>query len=153
DKRPFVVVVVCPYINLVAQWKSELSKWGYETIDTMDIKQKWLKRITSKILDANYGITQKPVVIVTTYDTFSSFDFKRTLNNSSNPVFVIADEVHSAGSKERSGGLIDIYQYRLGLSATPERYFDDEGTQIIKRFFGPVVFQLGLAEAIQQGFL
>jgi len=32
--------------------------------------------------------------------------------------------------------LLPLYAYRLGLSATPERYFDELGTQELMQFFG-----------------
>jgi superfamily II DNA or RNA helicase len=66
---------------------------------------------------------------------------------------LIADEVHSAGASERRLGLVENYKYRLGLSATPHRYFDDDGTRILINYFGGVVYELGLAKAIQDGFL
>ena len=43
--------------------------------------------------------------------------------------------------------------FRLGLSATPERWFDEAGTQSILDYFGEAVFELGLAEAIAIGAL
>ena len=46
----------------------------------------------------------------------------------------VGDEVHSVGSPTYSKGLLEQYQYRLGLSATPERYFDDAGSLLISKF-------------------
>ena len=47
-----------------------------------------------------------------------------------NDTLFIFDEVHGAGSNsfvENLTGRISPYRYRLGLSATPEREYDDEG--------------------------
>ena len=41
----------------------------------------------------------------------------------------------------------------MGLSATPRRYFDDEGTLRLYEYFGDVVFEFGLREAIAKGYL
>ena len=41
----------------------------------------------------------------------------------------------------------------MGLSATPDRWFDDEGTEALHDYFGDTVFEFTLAEAIAQGFL
>ena len=40
-------------------------------------------------------------------------------------------------------------RYRLGLSATPERWYDEEGTAALVQYFGEVTYELGLEKAIQ----
>src|SRR5205823_2281124 len=42
---------------------------------------------------------------------------------------------------------------RLGLSATPERLYDEAGSRALNEYFGPIVFEFNLKDAIQQGFL
>jgi len=62
---------------------------------------------------------------------------------------LIADEVHSTGAQKISEGLIEDYNYRLGLSATPKRWFDEEGTRKILEYFKDVVFdKITLYDAI-----
>ncbi len=62
---------------------------------------------------------------------------------------MIADEVHSTGAQKISEGLIEDYNYRLGLSATPKRWFDEEGTRKILEYFKDVVFdKITLYDAI-----
>ncbi len=71
-------------------------------------------------------------------------------------LLVIYDEVHSFGSPqiiEDLTGLSDGISYRLGLSATPEREYDLEGTEFIEEHIGPVIYQFGLEEAIRRGIL
>jgi superfamily II DNA or RNA helicase len=65
----------------------------------------------------------------------------------------VADEVHNAGAKEAQKGLLPIYDKRIGLSATYERHFDDEGTEVLKDYFGGVVYTYDLAQAIHDGYL
>ena len=62
------------------------------------------------------------------------------------PVFLVADEVHAVGSELRLDGLLENYQYRLGLSATPTRYFDDEGTLALQNYFGKISVYLLLED-------
>jgi len=50
-------------------------------------------------------------------------------------LFLIADEVHGMWSEKRKSGFVADYEYRLGLSATPSRWFDPEGTQELFRYF------------------
>ena len=61
---------------------------------------------------------------------------------------LIADEMHGLGSNKYRNGLLDIYTYRLGLSATPERVFDEIGTEILKNYFNEVVYEFTLKEAL-----
>jgi len=69
---------------------------------------------------------------------------------------LIHDEVHRLGSpanRASLAGLSDNIRFRLGLSATPEREYDQEGTEFVERHVGPVIFQFGLADAIRKGIL
>jgi superfamily II DNA or RNA helicase/transcriptional regulator with XRE-family HTH domain len=69
---------------------------------------------------------------------------------------LIHDEVHGLGSpanRENLSGLSENIRYRLGLSATPEREYDDEGNDFILEHIGPTIFQFGLEEAIERGIL
>jgi superfamily II DNA or RNA helicase len=68
-------------------------------------------------------------------------------------MLVIADEAHNLGSPTYRAALPSNATYRLALSATPERWFDDEGTDALISYFGPVVFELGLGDAIKVGAL
>lgn len=70
--------------------------------------------------------------------------------------FFVYDEVHEAGSKqfrEMLKGRLTEYRFCLGLSATPVRTFDPEGTEFITTEIGPVIYSYGLQEAIQAGIL
>jgi superfamily II DNA or RNA helicase len=76
--------------------------------------------------------------------TLNSGDAERTL--------LIHDEVHrlgSPGNRKSLAGQSDNVRYRLGLSATPEREYDQEGTQFIEEHIGKVIFSFGLADAIR----
>ena len=69
---------------------------------------------------------------------------------------LIHDEVHglgSAGNRERLAGLSDNIRFRLGLSATPERTYDQEGNEFIEQHIGPVLMTFGIKEAIERGIL
>jgi superfamily II DNA or RNA helicase len=69
---------------------------------------------------------------------------------------LICDEVHGMGSASlvaTLAGKLKPFAFRLGLSATPERVYDDEGTRFIEDEIGPVIFRFGLKEAIERGIL
>lgn len=65
--------------------------------------------------------------------------------------FLIHDEVHrlgSPGNRQALGTLSDPIPYRLGLSATPEREYDNAGNAFIESHIGPVLYRFGLEDAI-----
>lgn len=69
---------------------------------------------------------------------------------------LIHDEVHRLGSpanRKSLQGLSDNIRYRLGLSATPEREYDQEGNVFIESHIGPVLINFGLDDAIKRGIL
>ena len=69
---------------------------------------------------------------------------------------LIHDEVHglgSPGNRDNLAGLSDNIRFRLGLSATPERTYDQEGNDFIYGHIGPVLMTFGLREAIERGIL
>lgn len=69
---------------------------------------------------------------------------------------LIHDEVHKLGSpsnRERLTGLSDQIRYRLGLSATPEREYDEDGNSFIEEHIGKNIIQFPLENAISRGIL
>ena len=81
---------------------------------------------------------------------------RRLSDEQAGRTLLVHDEVHRLGSpanRERLDGLSDNVRFRLGLSATPERTYDDEGNAFIEDHIGPVLFSFGLREAIERGIL
>lgn len=70
------------------------------------------------------------------------------IKNSHIKLFLIVDEVHGIGAPIRKNGLIEEYTYRLGLSATPKRWLDPDGTEYITNYFKDVVYDFSLKKAI-----
>ncbi len=69
---------------------------------------------------------------------------------------LIHDEVHGLGSpanRTRLEGLSDNIRFRLGLSATPEREYDDEGNAFLTSHIGPELMRFELDDAIRREIL
>lgn len=146
------VVITCPYTHLIEQWQKSLYIWGFEAVEAYGGVSSWRRRIENEVLDLNHGISNF-LIVLTTHDTFSSEVFVNIVRQIETKIMLIADEVHAVGSEIRKTGLLENYTYRLGLSATPRRYFDDEGTDTLIKFFGGTIFSFTLADAIAAGFL
>lgn len=71
-----------------------------------------------------------------------------------NNLLIVADEVHQIGSRQNSAIMTIPAWARLGLSATPVRYGDPEGTTKIFSYFGEVVPPtMSLMDAVSAGRL
>lgn len=71
-------------------------------------------------------------------------------------ILLICDEVHGMGSASIVAALtgrLDDFEFRLGLSATPERAYDNNGNEFIDREIGPTIFRFPIEDAIQKGIL
>lgn len=149
NEERMLIVISCPYIHLVNQWENEVSELGIPIIKAFGSTTTWVQKALGYILDIN-NRRMKSLIIITTHDTFSSSIFMNAISKSKVTVMLIADEMHGLGSQERQNGLIDRYNYRLGLSATPRRWLDEEGTEKIYDFFDKVIFEFSLRDAIEK---
>lgn len=147
----FIVIVVCPFVNLMHQWAQELEKWDIDSIKTAG-NTLWRQRVQDNIILVE-SRKRKMQVFITSYDTYTNPDFIRIVSDCRLPIMIIADEVHHSGSPEYSKGLVQSYKYRLGLTATLERYFDPMGTRAVENYFKKTVFEISLEQAIREGFL
>ncbi len=145
-----VVVVAAPTQLLVRQWVSSLNKSGiYDVIEVMDSKHKWIQNLRTRIQRRNMGLDET-VVIVATYKSFSDDDFQTILQDSGQEILLIADEVHHSWTRSVRRHLDSKFKFRLGLSATPELFFDKDGTKAMQDYFGGVVFRFAISDAIPQ---
>lgn len=78
------------------------------------------------------------------------------IKNNHNETMFVFDEVHGFGSytmRRTLSGKIQPFKYRLGLSATPEREFDQEGNLFVQDEVGKIIFSFTLKDAIEKGIL
>ncbi len=157
-----LTVIVVPTTILVDQWTAEIRDVFGE--DTLLLEctggTDWRKDILSITNVYREGslesVTELPrSVLLTTPHTASSDPFQRALQHI-DPVRlqIIVDEVHNAGATTFQR-IFDIDAgRRIGLSATPDRKWDEEGTDAIYSYFGGQdPFRFETAEAIENGYL
>ena len=150
--RPLLTVVVCPYQNLVDQWAADLRMFGCQPIWCYESYTSWAPTVERLIGPLTSGSVPY-LALVTTVATFRGAPFQALLSKVNAPTLLIADEVHNMGAESVRKALPENVRYRLALSATPERWFDDAGTKALFDYFGPTVFELTLGDAIKMGAL
>jgi len=150
-----ILLVICPYSHLPAQWESTIEKMHLpikKFLRADGNTSRWDDTIYTEALRTFSSKQKRNLVILSTNDTACSPRFREMFDKiqaiCNFPWMVISDEVHSIGSSTYRKALYPEYKYRLGLSATPDRYFDDEGSDFIREYFGNTVFQFSLREAI-----
>lgn len=154
-------VIVAPTIPILDQWYFDYAI-DYVSSEKMNMNQlfiargnDWKGRIKRKISNFNRKLI-KDLVIFVSYDTFCSASFVSEIPkfNTKNKL-ILCDEVHNAGANLYQKGLLSEYSARMGLSATPKRYFDDEGSKKLIKYFTRILkSKLTLYDAIYNyGFL
>jgi superfamily II DNA or RNA helicase len=64
-------------------------------------------------------------------------------------LMLLVDECHHLGAPKTLASLSQQYTWRLGLSATPQRWYDDVGSKLMAEFFeNGVIYQYTLKDAI-----
>lgn len=155
NKDPIVVFIICPQDTLAKQWLADIKESGLEwnnyVIADSDTPN-WKRKLEFYLLALSVARAGKKnrLFVYSTFDTYCNKDFinlvtKYKLNSE---YFIIGDEAHGLGSPQRSKGFLEIYDYRLGLSATPDRWFDDYGTQLVTNFFGDDRYTFSLNQAL-----
>lgn len=151
-EQPLVVVVAAPFQHLVDQWLDEVKTFGVEALGIYEKSDRWLPIAQRQLEAARLG-ERDVVVWVATNASYALPRFQSLLGTVKETLLFIADEAHNFGAKRYASLLPANAVYRLALSATPERWFDEWGTQALLDYFGPIVYELGLAKAIEMGAL
>ena len=154
------LIVVCPYRHLVQQWDRECRKFGLKPILAYESVKQWQSDLSNQLI--NRRLELPPIVtVITTNATLTSQGFQSLLKSEDGQrgafpkkTLLIGDEAHNLGAERLAASLPKTVGLRLGLSATPERYFDDRGTQALFDYFGEVLEpEFTLADAINHGAL
>jgi DNA phosphorothioation system restriction enzyme len=148
-----VLLVVCPYRHLVTQWARECHKFGMEPILAFESVHSWQNQLSTQLYNIRAG-NQAFLTIITTNATLIGEGLQSQLKYFPEKTLIVGDEAHNLGATKLEQSLPRNIGLRLALSATPERYFDEIGTQFIFDYFGSVLQpEFTLADAIKQGAL
>ncbi|MDC0223137.1 DEAD/DEAH box helicase family protein [Gammaproteobacteria bacterium] len=150
ERKPLLIVVSAPYGILVDQWCDEIRDFGLEPLNIPSLKSRKekIRAVKDLILTIKQNLTDV-VIMVTTTHFLKDEKFNSLLSNAEGfQKLLIGDEVHNLGQKGFRESPPEYFDYRLGLSATPNSKFDTKRDQFLKDFFGEIVYEFGLREAI-----
>lgn len=163
------ILIIVPLKDLVDQWQKDVEKYFSGEIIPIRSGLEWKEKLSDlnilRILKQSNAIdgleptisknqTEK-IVIITTYDSFCQNSEKILSSLEAEKTLIIADEVHKFGAETYSQKLPEEIKFRLGLSATPKRPYDEKGTAAIFDYFCPSQnpYEFTIQDAIQADML
>ena len=161
----YQALILVPTITLVEQWEDECKRFNFSHIIKVSSKNHgWRSEIDDiKLKESLAEDDELPssFIIIATYASFSRESaFKQLMSLSKKTqrqMLLIADEAHNVGAPNIISKLDQVkILRRIGLSATPERQFDDNGNNAVMKFFGcddKYTFEYSMKDAIDNGFL
>lgn len=161
-KGYYKAIILVPTITLVNQWEQECRKFRFSNIIKVYSKNlTWRDEVERVRFNEKYRTEREPEVsyiVISTYASYSREKVFNVLNDfDKRKLLMIADECHNMASGSLVKRLKNIpYLRRIGLSATPDRQFDDSGNTKLRKFFGSeekYTYEYSMEEAIKNGVL
>lgn len=155
-KGPALVVVIVPSAPLVRQWAEAVRGFGVEPFQPSTMSGPRRRGLLEEIRAGLAGRDPFTAVILCTQRLFTEDAGMRSfIAELPDEVLavLIGDEVHNLGSAGFIAKAPHRFNVRLGLSATPTRQYDADGTEALFQFFGSPVFEFTLRDAIDAGCL
>jgi superfamily II DNA or RNA helicase len=149
-----VPLVLVPSQLLLEQWASQVRELlGTRVVLAGGGHDRW-NRGGALRAAVESSRPERPYVIIAVLKSATSPAFRAQLRPVADKIFVVADEAHRLGSPEFRT-IMDWLDapWRLGLSATPERANDPEGTRAVFEYFGGIVHRYSLKDALDDGVL
>ena len=151
DKNPTGnrILIIVPTAAVGEQWKTELFATKNQN-DAVYLYHSGTSREDKKYAEADWTTVPSSgnSFLIILSSSIDGFPFK-----GKKPDLLVADEVHGYGTENIMNTITNNFAgvpCKLGLSATPERFYDKPGTKRIFDFFGGIVYQLCLKTAQKQ---
>lgn len=155
-------IVLVPTNALATQWVDESKKkFNYQnTILCSNENKNWKTEIKHLGKNILFGRNDN-FAIITTYATFKGVKFQSILNEyflcEFHNMILIADEAHNFGAPGFLKVIPSYFDKRIGLSATPERQFDENGNKLLNEYFScseeGYTFEYNMKTAIENKIL
>ena len=154
-RNRLITIISTPQNTLSKQWKDEVDAQGLcfdESVVVDGSVTNWEGLLTKLLYKNGTGLADY-CVFYTTHRTASSDKFTNAMRTCLQPgaeVLFVGDETHWLGARKLQNALLPEYKYRIGLSATPSRWFDDAGTSRLVDFYGNANFEFTIKDALTE---
>ena len=129
EEKDNSIFIVVPSIALLDQWYEGLQKTFGDKDISLNGGGEHLENISK--------------ITISTIDSVKNIIHKFNAPNT----LLIVDECHKIGTEKRGETLTNNWHATLGLSATPERDYDDNFYIIIKKILGDIIFDYDYIDA------
>jgi superfamily II DNA or RNA helicase len=162
DRTPHLntaMLVLVPTGTLLDMWEMDVRDFGCTAVNLSKLGGS--KKRNAYLYNLNNTLknneNSKTVILLSTMQLFVIDDtiseFFKTLDPEKTQKIIIGDEAHRLGSKGFKEINPSYFDYKVGLSATPTRAFDEEGSEFLNHFFGTEIYNFDLKAAIAAGCL
>lgn len=156
DSGSYRAIILVPSIALLNQWEEEVKSFNFKNILKVGGGNNWEKDLANYSSNYSWGL-KSDLVIISTYGSFVLDRFQKLFQKIQGDFLLIADEAHNMGANNIQSKLKDVkVNKKIGLSATPKRIYDPQGTMAIDSFFNdspPYTYSFGMERALDYGFL
>ena len=136
EHNPLLIVISARFRALIDQWTDVCETFQLNVLNLTSYSQvKQKKKLLELKMSLETGY-KKVGVIVVSDDRLVKQEFHELLRKIKVKKLHIGDEVHNLGRLQFINNPTDFFDYRLGLSATPDRQYDEEGTDELFNYFG-----------------
>ena len=154
-RKRLITIVTTPQNTLSVQWKGEIDAQNLSFDESVVVDgsvPKWDELLVKLLLKNAAGMADH-ICLYTTHNTASSDKFTLAMQNNlhtGTDVLFVGDETHWLGARKFQQALLPCYKYRIGLSATPSRWFDDAGTERLVDYYGNANFEFTIKDALTE---
>jgi len=151
EEKIETLVIAADGPDLLDQWSADVLTLGQSRSPALTLYKHYGKH---KEIDEFLMGPSGSILLVSRY--FLPTALRRLDKIAREKTLLVHDEVHALGSPSNRENLLDLsdgISYRMGLSATPEREYDDDGNDFVESHVGPVVYEYELSNAIEGGIL
>lgn len=147
-----LMLICVPGIELVEQWEQDVKLFYPDVyiIKCSSINPQW-KSLLLALIQAKIP---RRTIVISTYDSaVKPFSMDKWASVKPSDFAMLCDEVHNMGAPTTQQLMELVPQYRIGLSATPERNFDEEGSEKILTFYAHNKYEFSIREAQNAKYL
>lgn len=134
--QPTTSLVVVPTTALLGQWWADAAAYFDLSLDNINVVTRATRLARGTI----------NIAVINTASQIAALQREREC-------FLVVDECHKAASPQFRAALTIPHSASLGLSATPERQYDDGLQEILIPALGPVIYTYTYRDALRDGVI